>query len=319
MFSIKLDFSYDTSGYFNDTDRRAPVAKAAALWSEIIQDDFTEIPTGSSFSIRNPSKADGNLTITLDEPIEDLLIYVGARNLSGNTLGIGGPSGYSLEGDVYSARISDDFRGLGPTSDYEPWAGVLTFDDEANWNFGLDEPSSDESDLLTVALHEIAHVLGVGTASTFFELSSDEKFLGLNTKKLNNGVPLPLHEDGAHVEDGYNDDLILMDPTSTTGTRNSISEFDKAILADLGYLISGYDYYGEPFAIATSQGEQINGSNLNDILSGLGGDDFIFASDGDDEIYGGDGDDELQGGRGADIIFGGSDVNRSVKRDQVAA
>ena len=178
MFIINLDFSYDTSGYFNDAGRRAPLAKAAELWSEIIQDDFAEIPTGSSFSIRHPSKPDENLTVTLDEPIDDLLIYVGARNFSGNTLGIGGPSGYSLEGDVYSARISDDFRGLGPTSDYEPWAGVLTFDSEVTWNFGLDEPSSHESDLLTVALHEIAHVLGVGTASTFFDLSSDEKFQG---------------------------------------------------------------------------------------------------------------------------------------------
>ena len=310
MFIIKLDFSYDTSGYFNDTGRRAPLAKAAELWSEIIQDDFAEIPTGSSFSIRHPSKPDENLIVTLDEPIDDLLIYVGARNFSGNTLGIGGPSGYSLEGDVYSARISDDFRGLGPPSDYEPWAGVLTFDSEVTWNFGLDEPSSDESDLLTVALHEIAHVLGVGTASTFFDLSSDEKFQGLNTKKLNGGISLPLHEDGAHVEDGYNGDLILMDPTSTTGTRSSISEFDKAILADLGYLIAGYEYYGAPFAIATSQGEKINGTTLNDILAGLGGDDFIFAGDGDDKIYGDDGNDELNGGRGSDLIFGGADDDK---------
>ncbi|MDA7471330.1 hypothetical protein N8928_00210 [Planktomarina temperata] len=306
MFSIKFDYSYDTTGYFNNAVNRAPLEKAAELWSEIIQDDFAEIPTGSSFDIRHPSKANERLTITLDEPIEDLLIYVGARNFSGNTLGIGGPSGYSLEGDVYSARISDDFRGLGPTSDYEPWAGVLTFDSEVNWNFDLAEPSSDESDLLTVALHEIAHVLGVGTAATFFELSSDEKFQGFNTKKLNGGIPLPLHADGAHVEDGYNDDLILMDPTSTTGTRGSISEFDKTILADLGYLITGYEYYGEPFAIATSLGEKINGTTLNDILAGLGGDDFIFAGDGDDEIYGDDGNDELQGGRGSDLIFGGS-------------
>jgi Ca2+-binding RTX toxin-like protein len=310
MFIINLDFSYDTSGYFNDAGRRAPLAKAAELWSEIIQDDFAEIPTGSSFSIRHPSKPDENLTVTLDEPIDDLLIYVGARNFSGNTLGIGGPSGYSLEGDVYSARISDDFRGLGPPSDYEPWAGVLTFDSEVTWNFGLDEPSSHESDLLTVALHEIAHVLGVGTASTFFDLSSDEKFQGLNTKKLNGGISLPLHEDGAHVEDGYNGDLILMDPTSTTGTRSSISEFDKAILADLGYLIAGYEYYGAPFAIATSQGEKINGTTLNDILAGLGGDDFIFAGDGDDEIYGDAGNDELQGGRGSDLIFGGADDDK---------
>ncbi|MDB4842232.1 M10 family metallopeptidase domain-containing protein, partial [Planktomarina sp.] len=187
MFSIKFDYSYDTTGYFNYAVNRAPLEKAAELWSEIIQDDFAEIPTGSSFDIRHPSKANERLTITLDEPIEDLLIYVGARNFPGNTLGIGGPSGYSLEGDVYSARISNDFRGLGPTSDYEPWAGVLTFDSEVNWNFGLAEPSSDESDLLTVALHEIAHVLGVGTAATFFELSSDGKFQGLNTKKLNGG------------------------------------------------------------------------------------------------------------------------------------
>jgi len=315
MFSIKFDYSYDTTGYFNYAVNRAPLEKAAELWSEIIQDDFAEIPTGSSFDIRHPSKANERLTITLDEPIEDLLIYVGARNFSGNTLGIGGPSGYSLEGDVYSARISDDFRGLGPTSDYEAWAGVLTFDSEVNWNFGLDEPASDESDLLTVALHEIAHVLGVGTSTTFFKLSSDEKFHGLNTKKLNGGIPLPLHADGAHVEDGYKDDLILMDPTSTMGTRRSISEFDKSILADLGYLITGYEYYGEPFAIATPQGEEINGTTLNDILAGLGGDDFIFAGDGDDKIYGDDGNDELNGGRGSDLIFGGADDDKVLADD----
>ena len=38
---------------------------------------------------------------------------------------------------------------------------------------------------------------------------------------------------------------------------------------------------------------EINGTTLNDILAGLGGDDFIFAGDGDDKIYGDDGNDEL--------------------------
>ena len=62
-----------------------------------------------------------------------------------------------------------------------------------------------------------------------------------------------------------------------------------------------------PFAIATPQGEEINGTTLNDILAGLGGDDFIFAGDGDDKIYGDDGNDELNGARGSDLIFGGAD------------
>ena len=48
----------------------------------------------------------------------------------------------------------------------------------------------------------------------------------------------------------------------------------------------------------------ISGKGGNDKLSGLGGDDFIDGGKGNDKLNGGDGDDELIGGKGGDKLTG---------------
>ena len=303
MLKIKFDYTYD-NGFFNDPERREVLSYAAQLWSEIIGDDFDAIPAGSTFEIRHPSQSDETLEVTLKEDIDDLLIYVGARNISGSTLGLGGPSGYSLVGDKYALRISDDFRNQGATENFEPWAGVLTFDDDVTWNSSLEEPEPGENDLLTVALHEIGHVLGIGTASTFESLVQDQAFIGPNAINLNGGVAIPLHADDAHVEDGYSENNVLMDPTTTVGDRVSISEIDKAILSDLGYSVIGFLNNSATFALTSNSGETVSGTHWDDHIDALSGDDTVFANDGNDQIVGGAGDDQLQGGVGNDCIYG---------------
>jgi len=305
MLNIKFDYTYDSEGFFNSPDRRAVLSYAAQLWSEVIEDDFEKIPAGSAFEIRHPSQSDQTLEITLNDDIDDLLIYVGAREISGSTLGLGGPSGYSLMGDKFTLRISDDFRNNGATENFEPWAGVLTFDSTATWNFSLDAPQPGKSDLLTVALHEIGHVLGIGTASTFDTFVQNRTFTGSNVVNLNGGVALPLHEDDAHVEDGYGDNDVLMDPTTSVGDRVLISDIDKAILADLGYSVSGFINNSSTFSLVSDAGESVSCTLLDDYLSALAGNDVVFAKAGNDEIYGDAGNDEIQGGTGNDCIDGG--------------
>ncbi len=64
----------------------------------------------------------------------------------------------------------------------------------------------------------------------------------------------------------------------------------------------GGDAHGDTF----SSIENINGSQMNDTLTGDAGDNRIHGRAGDDKLRGGDGDDTLIGGAGADFIDGGN-------------
>jgi hypothetical protein len=58
-----------------------------------------------------------------------------------------------------------------------------------------------------------------------------------------------------------------------------------------------------PVLTGNAQNNTINGSQVSDIISALGGDDRISARGGDDFIAGGPGFDRLSGGPGNDIFF----------------
>ncbi|MCR6660025.1 MAG: calcium-binding protein [Asticcacaulis sp.] len=57
--------------------------------------------------------------------------------------------------------------------------------------------------------------------------------------------------------------------------------------------------------VGTSNGENINGSALDDTIDGLGGADFLYGGMGNDTLNGGDGIDFLNGEFGEDILNGG--------------
>jgi hypothetical protein len=146
-FTITLDYRFDTSGFFNSADRRATLEAAAAEWAKLIEDDFAEIPAGSSFEVSHPSIMGARESVTLQNPIGGILIFVGARSFTGNTLAMAGPTGTNLAGDIHQARISSDFRSTGAVSDFEPWAGQISFDTGTDWHFGMDDPVGDKLDL----------------------------------------------------------------------------------------------------------------------------------------------------------------------------
>ena len=310
-FNITLDYRFDSNGFFDNPEARAAMEAAAAAWEAVILDDFVEVPAGIQYTIDNPSTG-ATETITLTEATDDLVIYVGARQLSGNTLGRAGPSGYSAQGDFFNARISSNFRGDGPVTDFEPWAGVVYFDTDSAWNFDLDGPASGSSDFLSVAMHEIGHILGFGTSAAFDAHIINGHFHGPNALAENGGNPIPLDSIGAHVTEGFFGNSVLMDPFLTVGTRVEISDLDKAMLADIGYQIAGFTTQGSQPGITTEGNDQtVFGTIIGDEIDGLGGDDWIQGGSGDDTLAGGAGDDTLFGQDGNDtfVLRPGDDQN----------
>lgn len=313
-FNIEFDYRFDTGGFFDDPARRAALEAAAGIWESHIDDEFDDVPAGTTFSIHKGVYGPAS-TVTLTEPIDDLRIFVSSGYLNG-PVALGGYDGVDVSGDVFASRVSHDYRGQGPVENFEPWAGSMTFDPRHNWSFDLDGPVRGAIDFVTVALHEMGHVLGVGTAPTFRDQVEGGLFYGENARSENQGQPVPISSGGGHVSAGFLGDTVLMDPSITTGQRTLPGDIDLAILADIGYEIDGFTSVGGGGDGPTTQGDDspVFGSDGPDRIDGMGGDDQLLGAkggdtliggDGNDTLFGQDGDDHLTGGRGDDRMVGG--------------
>ena len=303
-FDIRFDYRFDSTGFFDDPARRAALEEAGRIWSDLIGDEFDDVPAGVSFTVRNPSAPGTRERVVLDEPIDDLLIFVGATPLNG-PIGNAGFDGVDASGDVLRARVSNNFRGEGPVTDFEPWAGTVVFASDTTWSFAIDAPERGRNDFITTALHEIGHVLGFGTSAIWDQIGAGGQADGPNALAVNDGQPIPLTSDLGHVVDGFAGNSVLLDPSSTTGTRTLPSDIDLALLADIGYETRGFDAQGSTPAIATAGAERIRGTVVDDRIDGRGGNDTLFGGQGDDRLDGGTGSDQLQGGEGDDTLTAG--------------
>ncbi len=240
-FDIKFDYRFDQFKFFTP-ERREILNLAAKIWSSHIQDEFEPIPAGETvkFSIDSIDRE-----VTLDQPIDDLLIFVSSVNLNPSELTLGEGSYYAqyILGSDRENRIQGD--------DFEPWVGTIEFNSLAEDSFYFDKtPTTDDDipfdqlDFLSLALHEIGHVLGFGTAPIFRQQITNNKFIGTQSIKFNGGQPVPLDESGTHIRNKYSLDPnsdALMDPVLTSGKRNLPTSLDLALLTDIGYNIFAYD------------------------------------------------------------------------------
>jgi hypothetical protein len=279
--NVVLDYTYASGSFFstgtaNGLKARATVQAAADYFTTILTDSLPQVSrpndyistasggspvtyswtwetrfdnpsTGSPVSISNP-------TI----PVDEYRIYVGARNLPGSTLGVGGPGGYGSNsgGSYYFQWQLDEIQAIGAdfaelldnrsqgAGNFGRWGGSLTFDTSATWNFDHTvAPAAGQNDLLSVSFHEIGHALGFGTSDEFAALRSGTTFLGLESRAANGNVYATLTAEGGHWADGTTSTVYggatsqeaAMDPTITTGTRKRWTTLDAAGLADIGW------------------------------------------------------------------------------------
>ena len=97
--------------------------------------------------------------------------------------------------------------------------------------------AKDAFDFVSVAIHEIGHVLGINLGANAFQQliaprGVEKFFTGPNAKQVNNGQEVPLiTETGAHVKSLTS----VMNPGVNPGTRVVPQALDLAILKDIGY------------------------------------------------------------------------------------
>lgn len=177
--------------------------------------------------------------------------------IAGSTLGIGGPGGFSAGG---TAAFLNTVRARGQSgallandpTDFGPWGGSITFDTDAAWYFDPDpltlEVFPGQNDFYSVAVHELAHLLGIGTAPSWDTFVSGSVFTGTASRAENGGFNVPLSGDTGHWADGTTDRVATpmtlalqetaMDPSLLQGTRKYFTELDYAGLDDLGWQVA---------------------------------------------------------------------------------
>lgn len=238
-FNIRFDYRFDTNGFFNDSARRTTLEAAATIWENIIKDEFADIPVGTPLSVRDPQTGQ-TMKFNSDYVIDDLVVFVGARNIGETTLAIAGPSGTWIVGSDLDKRYNS-------ASDFEPWTGSLSFNNAVSWFFDSTPNTANDipggsNDFLSVAVHEIGHILGISSnVAAFKNWVIGSTFTGTNAKYFNGGNSIPISADLHHIQDGFRISGMgenAMDPSIITGTRKLPTALDIALLDDIGYITS---------------------------------------------------------------------------------
>ncbi|MEA1949904.1 MAG: matrixin family metalloprotease [Planctomycetota bacterium] len=252
--TLSFDYSLDTGNFFaSGSEAWASHEAAGDFFEHILLDDLDAItPSGiNTWEARftNPSTGVDYVESDLYVPADTMIIYVGSRNLDGTTLGQGGPGGYWSYGstswnDTVSTRGEGVTQNPGAT-DFGPWGGALSLDSDSTWHYNHQTtPSFGENDLYSVILHELGHVLGIGTAHSWNNLIAGGEFTGTESvDEYGGNVPLSgsAHWNYSTMSGTFPADAsqeAAMDPDITQGTRKVMTYLDVAGLDDLGWDVS---------------------------------------------------------------------------------
>jgi hypothetical protein len=254
MLTIKFafNFTYDTNNFFNTQAKKDLLFYAGRMLGQRLSDSLSAItPSGSNrwtATITNPATG-GNKTINNRSVDADtIVVYVGSWNIphlaqakAATVTPEGSPSWKTL----VRTRGETGATGSAPT-DVAPAIGSITFDSSGtNWHFGrtTNGLSSTEHDFVSVAMHELTHILGVtDNNNSWKRLISGGTFNGTKTKAVY-GARVPVNARGDHFAEGvsYRGLEVAMDPSHSKAVRKFNGPVDFAALDDIGWTISTND------------------------------------------------------------------------------
>jgi len=252
---ISFDYTYDSLGFFDDSARRDLLELAAGQLNRFIDELDAIVPSESDhWKYHVPRPDHPNWAFISDDtiPADTVKVYVGGRDLSTGFLAMASIASTQFGNITGSPQWHDtiNYRGqIGaagePATDYSIFAGSITYNQAKDWHFGatIEGLGSSQTDFLTVTMHELSHLLGIGPADSWHALISDGRFTGAEATAVgsSNNPELILHEDLGHWQAGTRSEVggasqqVLLDPYTPRGKRQWPTELDRAALRDVGW------------------------------------------------------------------------------------
>jgi hypothetical protein len=236
---IHIDYSLDTSGFFanNPTARATLETAASQLGAGLSANLAALVPSGGNTwtaTFNNPATGGLVSVPNLSIGANTITVYAGARSLTGIESGTAVSGGYSASGTSDWVNTVQTRNHTG----FAPWGGSIAFDPGRSWYLGLGASGlpSNQIDFYSVALHELGHVLGIGTSAQWQSLVYGGAFHGADAMSVYGG-PVPVNAAGDHWANGLtiNGQPASLDPSLAYGTRVVFSALDSAALFDLGW------------------------------------------------------------------------------------
>jgi len=274
-----FDYSLDIDGFFSSLERRTALEAAGRIIADQLTDNLLPIePDGETRIWRpfilHPSRGSGilgdeyELPPSLSVEAGEILVFAGARDLPSNIRGLGGPG--ATKGTSFSVTCAtqaecdsqlqsyndfvDRYRARGqsgalqnPPTDVSVAVGSITFDDDdTDWYFGLDDVgiSPGQIDFVSVATHELMHVLGFGinfpnSISAWDRLTVDGTFRGENATAVYLGEGYPPVESSHWAASVGSVQPVLMGSSLSGSDRVLLSQLDMAAMDDIGWQTVG--------------------------------------------------------------------------------
>ena len=243
-----FDYSLDSSGFFSNSNRKAALERAAATLETRINDTLEAItPSGNntwSAGFTHPGTGASETKQNLSIGRNKLLVFAGGRNLAGTEVGRASIGFWSWSGTrEWGTTVETRGQpGVLDDTDFVAWGGAITFDASTTWHFDADTSGLDNTklDFLSIATHELAHLLGFGTAPSWKnKVNRSSQFTGASARAVHGG-PVPLTSEGSHWSSDVRSGGLetAMAPALTTGIRKIFTSLDWAGLQDVGLQVT---------------------------------------------------------------------------------